>query len=599
MRISTITNWAYAVTVVLTVLSGGAFILSAHSAVRERAAVETRQRLDELVDQLALAAEQTTEDARLFVMRGEERHLQAFRGAQGEERAREEAIKGLKSTDLSPQELFALRRLETDAEALDQIEEKAVADYGDGDSDGARQTLFGPEHERLQTDLLTSVQHFIDLVATRAADEFAGARARTDLWDNIAKSMLGLTAAVFIGVLYFVLKRRVATPLLRMTGIVNRLAKQDYDVEVLPDSRRDEIGEMNEAIQIFRDNGLERERLDAERRRDQKTKDHILQMMHRLQACQQHEELAEVVSLFAPRIFPHLAGQLYLMNSSRSALTSASQWRQPRRSHDILAPAECWGLRRGRPHVSDHSGGDVPCQHLEAGDDACICIPLSAQGDTVGLLYFEGADGGKAMESARLYIEIIAENIGLAIANLQLRDRLTHLAVRDPLTGLLNRRSLDDEMNRLRRDSLDRPSACLMVDIDHFKHFNDEFGHDAGDHVMRQVATLMTETAGKSGSVYRFGGEEFTIILPESTKDAGFGIAEKLRTEVEATPITYQGRPLGTVTVSIGIASTEDGKPAATLLQRADAALLRAKSEGRNITLIEGSGRSPNHRLAG
>jgi len=599
MRISTITNWAYAVTVVLTVLSGGAFILSAHSAVRERAAVETRQRLDELVDQLALAAEQTTEDARLFVMRGEERHLQAFRGAQGEERAREEAIKGLKSTDLSPQELVALRRLETDAEALDQIEEKAVADYGDGDRDGARQTLFGSEHERLQTDLLTSVQHFIDLVATRAADEFAGARARTDLWDNIAKSMLGLTAAVFIGVLYFVLKRRVATPLLRMTGIVNRLAKQDYDVEVLPDSRRDEIGEMNEAIQIFRDNGLERERLDAERRRDQKTKDHILQMMHRLQACQQHEELAEVVSLFAPRIFPHLAGHLYLMNSSRSALTSASQWRQPRRSHDILAPAECWGLRRGRPHVSDHSGGDVPCQHLEVGDDACICIPLSAHGDTVGLLYFEGADGGKAMESARLYIEIIAENIGLAIANLQLRDRLTHLAVRDPLTGLLNRRSLDDEMNRLRRDSLDLPSACLMVDIDHFKHFNDEFGHDAGDHVMRQVATLMTETAGKSGSVYRFGGEEFTIILPESTKDAGFGIAEKLRTAVEATPITYQGRPLGTVTVSIGIASTEDGKPAATLLQRADAALLRAKSEGRNITLIEGSGGSPNHRLAG
>ncbi|MBB4171984.1 hypothetical protein FHX09_005881 [Rhizobium sp. BK538] len=81
-----------------------------------------------------------------------------------------------------------------------------------------------------------------------------------------------------------------------MTGIVNRLAKQDYDVEVLPDSRRDEIGEMNEAIQIFRDNGLERERLDAERRRDQKTKDHILQMIHRLQACQQHEEFAEVVS---------------------------------------------------------------------------------------------------------------------------------------------------------------------------------------------------------------------------------------------------------------------------------------------------------------
>ncbi len=119
----------------------------------------------------------------------------------------------------------------------------------------------------------------------------------------------------------------------------------------------------------------------------------------------------------------------------------------------------------------------------------------------VGLLYFEGTDGGKAMETARLYIEIIAENIGLAIANLQLRDRLTHLAVRDPLTGLLNRRSLDDEMNRLRRDTVDRPTACLMVDIDHFKRFNDEFGHDAGDHVMRQVATLH----GRHGRQVGFG----------------------------------------------------------------------------------------------
>ncbi|MBB3542264.1 MULTISPECIES: diguanylate cyclase [unclassified Rhizobium] len=599
MRISTITNWAYAVTVVLTVLSGGAFILSAYSAVRERSAVEMRQQLDELADQLAIAAEQTTEDARLYVMRGEDRHLQAFRSADGEERAREEAIKGLKLTDLSSPELAALRRLESDAEALDQIEERAVADYGNGDRDGARQTLFGPEHERLQTDLLASVQHFTDLVATRADDELAAAKARTDLWDNIAKSMLGLTAAVFIGVLYFVLKRRVATPLLRMTGIVNRLAKQDYDVEVLPDRRHDEIGEMNEAIQIFRDNGLERERLDAERRRDQKTKDHILQMMHRLQACQQQEELADVVSLFAPQIFPHLAGHLYLMNGGRSALTSASRWLQPNRSHDVLAPAECWGLRRGRPHVSDHSRDDVPCQHLEEGEHACICIPLSAHGDTVGLLYFEGTDGGKAMETARLYIEIIAENIGLAIANLQLRERLTQLAVRDPLTGLLNRRSLDDEMNRLRRDTVDRPTACLMVDIDHFKHFNDEFGHDAGDHVMRQVATLMAETAGKSGSVYRFGGEEFTVLLPEGTRESAFDIGEKLRNAVEAAPITYQGRPLGTVTVSIGIALADDDKPAATLLQRADAALLRAKSKGRNITLIDGADGSPNHRLAG
>ena len=88
-----------------------------------------------------------------------------------------------------------------------------------------------------------------------------------------------------------------------MTGIVTRLAKQDYAVEVPLDRRRDEIGEMNEAIDIFRTNGLERDRLDAERRLDQQNEDLILEMMHRLQACQTPGELAEVEAWFAPQIF--------------------------------------------------------------------------------------------------------------------------------------------------------------------------------------------------------------------------------------------------------------------------------------------------------
>jgi diguanylate cyclase (GGDEF)-like protein len=391
--------------------------------------------------------------------------------------------------------------------------------------------------------------------------------------------------------------RRVARPLLEMSGIVQRLAKQDYAVEVLVDGRRDEIGDMNEAIQIFRDNGLERDRLDSERRRDQETKDQILQLMHRLQACRQESELAPVVALFAGQLFPELSGHLFVMNDGRTTLTASGTWGQPSQSPVEFPALECWGIRRGRAHFSTETGNDVKCQHL--GDHAsatALCVPLAARGDTVGILYFEGQNGSDALARARVYIELIAENLALAIANLQLRDRLANLAVKDPLTGLLNRRSLDENLARLRREAADLPAALMMIDIDHFKRFNDQFGHDAGDYVMSQVAAIMTDVARTSGLVHRFGGEEFAVIMRSADKASALAMAEALRHAIETAPVTYQGQPLGTVTVSIGLASTEDGGPTSTLMQRADAALLRAKSNGRNVTICDWS--EADRRLA-
>jgi len=589
MRISTITNWAYAITVGLTLLSGGAFILATKYADRERNAVETAWALDEATESLARAAEQTTEDARLYVLKGEDRYLTAFQAALAGEGDRDKTVRRLNDAGLAPEELAALRSVEVDAETLDAIEAHPVDNFTSGARDGALETLFSPEHEEAQTGLLTSVDHFVDLVATRTRDELGQARAQADFWGLVAKSLLALTALVFLGVLYFVLMRRVARPLLEMSGIVRRLAKQDYNVEVVTRNRRDEIGDMNDAIQIFRDNGLERDRLDAERRKDQQIKDQILHLMHRLQACRQECELAPVLSLFAAQLFPDLAGHLFIMNDGRTTLTARSTWGVPTLSHDQFASHECWGIRRGKTHLSDDAKRDVRCLHLDPPvSGTSLCVPLAARGDTVGILYFEGSDDGKALADARIYIELIAENLALAIANLQLRDRLANLAIRDPLTGLLNRRSLDENLQRLRRETADLPAALMMIDIDHFKRFNDEFGHDAGDYVMSQVSAIMTDAVAKSsGLVHRFGGEEFTVLIRSMDKASALSIAEAIRHAIETAPINYQGQPLGTVTVSIGIASTEGGRPPSTLMQRADAALLRAKSGGRNIIVSD------------
>nr|WP_298094029.1 diguanylate cyclase [uncultured Shinella sp.] len=586
MRITTITNWAYGITVALTALSGAAFILSSRSAVEERAAAEQHLMLDTLAEELALGAEVSTDEARLYVMRGEERHLQAFQIDEAEERQREAAAAKLASQSLTSSEAQALLAVNADAEELDKLERAAIEAYQRGEKAAAQDLLFGPEHERVQKALLQTVAHFRDLTATRTAAELEAARARSNAWSLVAKIMLGVTGALFVAVLYFVLRRRVAMPLKRMTGIVSRLAKQDYTVEVPVDRRGDEIGEMTEAIEVFRANLIERERLDTERRADQNTKDLILQMMHRVQACQNQAELTDVIVRFAPQIFPGLAGALYVLDEAGTSLARAGAWLEPAHSAAVFPAAECWGLRRGRSHASSVNGSDVPCQHIDPPGIAALCVPLTAQGDMIGLLYLEErVVDALGPEGPRLYLELIAENVGLALANLQLREKLTLLAVSDPLTGLFNRRFLDETVQRHARDHRSDPLACLMIDIDHFKRFNDQFGHDAGDLVMQFVGQTLRETIGAVGNAFRFGGEEFTALLPSLDEGEAASLAETLRDRISSVALSHAGQILGTVSVSVGVAASPAGGTVETLITRADAALLEAKAKGRNRTI--------------
>ncbi len=591
MKISTITNWAYGITVLLTGLSGIAFILSVQSAQDERVAVEQHLALDQLGQQLEIDAELRTDEARLYIMRGDAAHLRVFETVNEEEHQLEEQARHAEKIGASEEELALLLQIDERIDALEKLELEALEAFQTGTPERAQAILFGDEHYRLHSRLVKEIETFRNQVNARTGTALELARQRSDWAGLTARIMLGLTAALFIAVLYFVLRRRVALPLTRMTGIVNRLATQDYAVEVPLDGRRDEIGELNAAIHIFRENGLERERLDAERRRDLKMKDLILQMMHRLQACQKLHELSDVVSRFAPQIFPELSGSLYVLNEQRTVLKQSGAWKTPQPSRASFNPDDCWGLRRGRAHCSHNDTDDVNCAHLADASSTVLCVPLTAQGDIIGLLSFKDLAGdGDAIREAQLYLELIAENVALAVANLQLRDRLTQLAVRDALTGLLNRRSLDQDLSERGRENTIAPLTCLMIDIDHFKRFNDEFGHDAGDLVMQSFAGVLTETVGNRGSCYRFGGEEFAVLLPAISRNEAIEIADRIRKKTAKTTMTHRGTVLAPVTVSIGIAATPKGGSVATLRTRADVALLAAKEAGRDRTVYE-SGR--------
>jgi len=153
-------------------------------------------------------------------------------------------------------------------------------------------------------------------------------------------------------------------------------------------------------------------------------------------------------------------------------------------------------------------------------------------------------------------------------------------AYKDELTGLFNRRSFNQEipkeMERFRR--FGHPFTLLMLDLDHFKYFNDSYGHSAGDQALRDMARILGETARLLDCVVRYGGEEFAVILPQTTREEAVGVAERIRQAVQQHSILFAGQKLPTITVSIGLACfPTDALDMASLVQRADQALYQAK----------------------
>jgi len=166
-----------------------------------------------------------------------------------------------------------------------------------------------------------------------------------------------------------------------------------------------------------------------------------------------------------------------------------------------------------------------------------------------------------------------------------LREKLHEQAMRDRLTGLYNRHYVQEwfglELHRAQRHG--RPVAAIMLDIDHFKRFNDSFGHEAGDLVLRELAGALGRSTRGSDVASRYGGEEFLVLLPECPFDAALRRAERMREEVAKLELRYDDRPLGPVTVSLGVAVFPDhASESEELLRHADEALYLAKQAGRN-----------------
>jgi len=215
-----------------------------------------------------------------------------------------------------------------------------------------------------------------------------------------------------------------------------------------------------------------------------------------------------------------------------------------------------------------------------------------AHGEAIGIFHvLLGSPDPKQAETKQSLALRVSDHLGLALAKLKLQETLQNLSVRDPLTGLYNRRYMEESMEReLRRaERQGKQVGVIMADIDHFKRFNDAFGHDAGDALVKEVAKVMENHVRGSDIACRYGGEEFTIVLQDISSLVTQQRAEQLREAVRNVKIYYGDRVLDPVTLSLGVAIfPEHGDTYRTVLQAADVALYQAKQSGRDRVCLAG-----------
>lgn len=322
------------------------------------------------------------------------------------------------------------------------------------------------------------------------------------------------------------------------------------------------------------------------RRRDSDMKV-LNRMTELLQMCSTEDEIYRVVSLMSDELFPDMNGFLAILRAD-DRLESVARWGAEPPQQSSFPLEDCWAMRRGQPHEVLDPEGSLLCRHfILRSETGYLCVPLVVQGETLGMLSLTGLSSGKGETptSQKSLAVTVGEDIKLSLFNLRLREKLREQATRDPLTGLYNRRYLEDSLVReLHRTNREGAPLCVaMLDLDYLKKFNDTFGHDAGDRVLRELGRVLTEKLRKSDISCRFGGEEFVLVLPGSTLDDARHRVEQIRLLVKGLQLRHNDQILGTLTVSAGLASSpEHGATPEELLRAADDALYLAKAEGRD-----------------
>ncbi len=329
---------------------------------------------------------------------------------------------------------------------------------------------------------------------------------------------------------------------------------------------------------------------------EQRTKEINLlsEMGSRLQSCKDAEEAYLQISATAEKLFPRWSGALCVTSASRTSVEIVADWGKAASGERVFAPDDCWALRQGQPQSFRRGEKASACRHIDLTDvTESLCVPFMAQNEALGIVSLQRSASQEQQEhthrssgeAERQLAAVLAKQVALALGNLKLKETLKNQSICDSLTGLFNRRYLEESLEReFSRANRHKSSvAIVMMDLDHFKRFNDTFGHQAGDALLRALGDLLKRSTRGQDIACRYGGEEFVLVLTDSNLAGALQRAEILCQQVKQLSVEYAGQLLGTVSVSMGVALFPDhGTTMGDVLRAADQALYFAKREGRD-----------------
>ncbi len=382
---------------------------------------------------------------------------------------------------------------------------------------------------------------------------------------------------------------------------LSEIRKNMHDIHIANERLQDEIAERRSVEATLQDtlDRLQATVLELEDRNQHITL--LNELGDLLQSCLTKEEAYQCIGRFCTLLFPSMSGTLFMRTPRKSLLLEAVEtWGMGQSYNQVFSADDCWGLRRGEVHMVTHSNGGPACKHLPRDfSGPYMCLPMVAQGETQGMLFLQPFPHEEGMSSAgepnrtavldRELAVTVTRQISMALANLGMRESLHIEAIIDPLTGLFNRRYLEQTSEReiFRASRRESEIGVIMIDLDHFKRINDDFGHEAGDMVLAAVAGLLKKSVRKEDIACRYGGEEFLVVLPEAALEQAASKAEQLRNLIGHQELKHMGLAIGKISASFGVAGyPRNGTTLAEIVRNADIALYRAKEQGRDRVVV-------------
>ncbi len=337
-------------------------------------------------------------------------------------------------------------------------------------------------------------------------------------------------------------------------------------------------------------NALTRKKGEEAEKSARRTTEALRETMAALTAALDLGEVLENILVYLEKVIPYVSAAVLLLEGEELQVMASRGFQDPEQPVGKTYSAEktLFNMMKADagPILLHDASVDPRAFSWELPDwvRSWIGAQLSARGKIIGCLAIACREPGSYKESDAELAQTFASQATIAIENARLFEKIQSLACTDPLTSLFNRRYFYElaeiELKRVHR--YERPLAAIMMDIDHFKRVNDRFGHSAGDQVLIDVARRLSAVVRDTDVLARYGGEEYVLLMPESTLQSAQEVAERLRRCIGQTPFnTSSGRVY--ITVSLGVANlVSNGMSIDDLLKNADRALYQAKTHGRN-----------------